>query len=63
MLEFMIDSVWIYKSGSCHINGFQVMQLDDIVKEISTNREGSGHQWLTPVILATQEAEVRRIAI
>jgi hypothetical protein len=23
----------------------------------------SGHQWLTPVILATQEAEIRRIAV
>jgi hypothetical protein len=22
---------------------------------------GAGHQWLTPVILATQEAEIRRI--
>jgi hypothetical protein len=23
----------------------------------------TGHQWLTPVILATQEAEIRRIII
>jgi hypothetical protein len=23
----------------------------------------SGHQWLTPVILATQEAEIRRIEV
>jgi hypothetical protein len=23
----------------------------------------AGHQWLTPTILATQEAEIRRIAI
>jgi hypothetical protein len=23
----------------------------------------AGHQWLTPVILATQEAEIRRIAV
>jgi hypothetical protein len=24
---------------------------------------GAGHQWLTPVILATQEAEIRRITV
>jgi hypothetical protein len=24
---------------------------------------GAGRQWLTPVILATQEAEIRRIAV
>jgi hypothetical protein len=24
---------------------------------------GPGHQWLTPVILATQEAEIRRIVV
>jgi hypothetical protein len=24
---------------------------------------GVGHQWLTPVILATREAEIRRIAV
>jgi hypothetical protein len=23
----------------------------------------AGHQWLTPVVLATQEAEIRRIAV
>jgi hypothetical protein len=23
----------------------------------------AGHQWLTPVILATQEAEIRRIVV
>jgi hypothetical protein len=23
----------------------------------------AGHQWLTPVILATEEAEIRRIAV
>jgi hypothetical protein len=27
------------------------------------NRGGTGCQWLTPVILATQEAEVKRIKI
>jgi hypothetical protein len=25
--------------------------------------DGSWHQWLTPVILATQEAEIRRTAV
>jgi hypothetical protein len=25
--------------------------------------EGARHQWLTPVILATQEAEIRRIMV
>jgi hypothetical protein len=25
--------------------------------------ENNGHQWLTPVILATQEAEIRRITV
>jgi hypothetical protein len=25
------------------------------------NRIAGGHQWLTPIILATQEAEIRRI--
>jgi hypothetical protein len=27
------------------------------------NTSTAGHQWLTPVILATQEAEIRRIAV
>jgi hypothetical protein len=26
-------------------------------------RESNGHQWLMPVILATQEAEIRRIMV
>jgi hypothetical protein len=25
--------------------------------------KSTGHQWLTPIILATQEAEIRRIVI
>jgi hypothetical protein len=27
------------------------------------NKTGAGHQWLTPVILATWEVEIRKIAI
>jgi hypothetical protein len=27
------------------------------------NRQLTGHQWLTPIILATQEAEIRRIKV
>jgi hypothetical protein len=26
-------------------------------------RDAAGHQWLMPVILATQEAEIRRIMV
>jgi hypothetical protein len=26
-------------------------------------KASAGHQWLTPVILATQEAEIRRIQV
>jgi hypothetical protein len=27
------------------------------------NKKKAGHRWLTPVILATQEAEIRRIGV
>jgi hypothetical protein len=27
------------------------------------NRQKSGHRWLMPVILATQEAEIRKIVV
>jgi hypothetical protein len=32
-------------------------------KQQGQNQSQAGHQWLTPVILATQEAEIRRIAV
>jgi hypothetical protein len=40
------------------INYFLVMRTL-AQKEIST----AGHQWLTPLILATQETEIRRTAV
>jgi hypothetical protein len=27
------------------------------------NTDGAGHQWLMPIILATQEIEIRRIEV
>jgi hypothetical protein len=30
---------------------------------LKKNQEGSGHQWLMPVILDTQEAEFRKITV
>jgi hypothetical protein len=30
---------------------------------LSSNSSTTGHWWLTPVILATQEAEIRRIVV
>jgi hypothetical protein len=32
-------------------------------KKTSLKRKGARHWWLTPVILATQEAEIRRIMV
>jgi hypothetical protein len=31
-------------------------------KEVLEIKDNGGHWWLTPVILATQEAEIRRIS-
>jgi hypothetical protein len=31
--------------------------------KIGKDRIDTGHQWFTPVILATQEAKIRRITI
>jgi hypothetical protein len=30
---------------------------------MASKPQSAGHQWLTPVILATQKAEIRRIAV
>jgi hypothetical protein len=32
-------------------------------KVVLKNLNGAGHQWLMPIILATQEAELRRIVV
>jgi hypothetical protein len=32
-------------------------------KDLSLNQNNTRHQWLTPVILDTQEAEIRRIMV
>jgi hypothetical protein len=32
-------------------------------ENVFKNSKWAGHQWLTPVILATQEAEIRRIMV
>jgi hypothetical protein len=34
-----------------------------VLTEIELLRKKARHRWLTPVILATQEAEVRRIVV
>jgi hypothetical protein len=33
------------------------------IARMSQNKKQAGHQWLTPVIPATQEAEIRRITV
>jgi hypothetical protein len=40
-------------------------QGDTIIVPMLQTRKlvGAGHQWLTPVILATQEADTRRIVV
>jgi hypothetical protein len=35
----------------------------DILQEILQKSECAGRQWLMPIILATQEAEIRRIVV
>jgi hypothetical protein len=39
----------------------RIGQVVDI--EMNEGKRDAGHQWLTPVILATQEAEIRRIVV
>jgi hypothetical protein len=38
-------------------------ELNFIVLKFCQNTSLAGHWWLTPVILATQESEIRRIAV
>jgi hypothetical protein len=37
--------------------------MKDKLKTTTTKKQVAGHWWLTPVILATQEAEIRRITV
>jgi hypothetical protein len=34
-----------------------------IVREILYQKYSTGHPWITPIILATQEAEIRKIKV
>jgi hypothetical protein len=45
------------------LNSTVLFTRGDIFVLISKIENFSGHQWLMPVILATQEAEFRRIAV
>jgi hypothetical protein len=38
-------------------------EIEIIIKTLSTKKSPPGHQWLMSVILATQEAEIKRIMI
>jgi hypothetical protein len=40
-----------------------INKTDKSADNLSTKKKGSQCQWLTPVILAAQEAEVRRITV
>jgi hypothetical protein len=41
----------------------QFFQRFQIASVPSKNKKKAGHWWLTPVILATQEAKIRRISV
>jgi hypothetical protein len=38
-------------------------RVDDMERKKRKKKKGAGHKWLTPVTLATQEAEIRRIMV
>jgi hypothetical protein len=42
---------------------FVLFSLDAVVPFSFKKQTWAGHQWLTPIILATQEAEIRRITV
>jgi hypothetical protein len=52
--ETKASEAWL---GIC-LFGREQMDIDKLKKQ-----DKARHQWLTPVILATQEAEIRRIVI
>jgi hypothetical protein len=48
------------------MEGFQCFTTKDDLENdclLWIKKVSAGHQWLTPVILATQEAEIRTIAV
>jgi hypothetical protein len=44
------------------MKNLSIMPVSNKHQKLMTETTVDGHQWLIPVILATQEAEIRRIA-
>jgi hypothetical protein len=40
-----------------------LLKIENQRQEVFKNKDSTRHLWLTPVILATQEAEIRRITV
>jgi hypothetical protein len=39
------------------------ISIGHLLKPVKRSADSAGHQWLMPVILVTQEAEIRRIEV
>jgi hypothetical protein len=46
-----------------HFKMVEMMNYVMYIYHIKKKKSGARHRWLTPVILATQEAEIRRLGV
>jgi hypothetical protein len=73
-----IDRVKVQINGTAHALAYKRLWVQFLAQEVKKNvyiyiyiyiykeeknRKGARHQWLTPIILATQGAEIRRTAV
>jgi hypothetical protein len=59
-----INVCWVFNFfHSATPSSFPAAHTNEICSEIKRFAFSAGHQWLMPVILATQEAEIRRIMV
>jgi hypothetical protein len=62
MLYTMIYNITFYSLAQCLVNKNWVLNKEVHAGECFMNVIESGHWWLTPVIIATWEAEIGRIS-